>query len=65
MYRHHGLALLNVDLESTTAFFEWVKRICKKQIYQNKKRKTRHIMSRDLFMTVNHTVNHFIADCYG
>ena len=34
---HHGLALLNVYLESTTAFFESVKMICKKQIYQNKK----------------------------
>ena len=36
---HHGLALLNVYLESTTAFFESVKRICTKQIYQNRKEK--------------------------
>ena len=36
---HHGLALLNVYLEATTAFFESVKSIYKKQIYQNEKKK--------------------------
>ena len=61
---HHGLALLNVYLESTTAFFESVKRICTKQIYQNRKKKTRYRPSRDRFMTVNHMVNRSIADCY-
>lgn len=35
---HDGLALLNVYLEPTTAFFESVKRIYKKQIYQNEKK---------------------------
>lgn len=58
---HHGLALLNVHLEATTAFLESVKRIYKKQIYQNGKKEIRHRLSRDLFMSVNHTVNRSIA----
>ena len=60
---------------SQTCFAERVLRIYnslfwigKKDLYETnlpkQKRKTRHRLSRDRFMTVNRMVNRSIADCY-